>query len=166
MKRIAYSFLLIALISCGATPHVNYHTWVRFQDSTLHDCSLLNIRYEMLIVTPYRAVYYHGDSIYFIPFRKIKRIYQEHEKTELGTYIGGAVGLTAGFLGVYLSHPQHAQFGPALVPLFTLAAGLLIGHNFDKNISVFDVSRSDDIELLKQFALYPEHEPPELQRIK
>lgn len=162
MKRIAYSFFLLSLFSCGSSSHVNYHTWVRTQDSILHDYSLIAVRTNELLVTSYRVVPYAGDTVFSVPFSGIKQVFQEHETSNTGTYVGGAVGFAAGFLGVYLSHSQiHGQLGNSFIPLVTLAAGSLIGHNFDKNISEYDVSQPDEVLLLKKFSQYTDTKPPE-----
>ena len=157
MKRIAYSFLLVLLflLSCRSSPNVNYHTWIRLHDSLLHDYSLISVRNEALLVTSYQAVFDKSATVFSIPLSRITQVYQEHEMSNTGTLVGRVIGFFAGLFG--FRKLGDIDYGEE---------GSLLGHNFDKNKSEYNVHDRDDLMLLKEFALFPDKEPPELQKIK
>ena|SRR5947209_17459004 len=56
MKRIAYSFLLVTLLSCGThSPSSHNRITLQFRDSIIKDFYLLSVRDSSLVVAPYQT---------------------------------------------------------------------------------------------------------------
>jgi hypothetical protein len=155
MKRIAYSFFLLLLISCGSSRRPNYHTWVQLQNSTVHDYSLISVRKDELLVSRYTPVFDSSVTVFAIPLSHIIQVRQEHEMTSSGTLVGRAIGYIVQLFG--FKKMGDIDYGDE---------GSLLGHNFDSNRSDYNVGDPHDLLKLKEFSFFPDGEPPELQKIK
>jgi hypothetical protein len=177
MKRIAYSFLLIFLLSCGSAPSSSTnHITIEFRDSVIKDFYLLAVRDSALVVTPYTTDYASIDSLnaqaQVVPFKKVGRLYKNSSASlddELWAGTTGFVlgGCYSGFSSLAASYgdagPGKFNFG---LPIGGFAGGLVLGLLMNNAYSERFLDSKEHLELVKARAFYKEGEPPELQKIK
>jgi hypothetical protein len=182
MKRAAYSFLLIALLSCGSsTPSSRSRVTVQFRDSIIQDYYLLSVRDNSLVVAPYSE---EGETVStliksasILPFENIDLVLHRGEMTPGdillpasaigvggcigGCYSGGGISLTGDGGGDHGS--EYALYGLGIGCGIGAAAGYLISSQ-DRE---FQPSKKNDMEKLKNlYSFFKIVEPPELKKIK
>ena len=183
MKRIAYSFLLIAVLSCGhSEPSSHNRITVQFRDS-IKDYFLLSVRDSSLIVAPYRSepteMFQLVSDMKKIPLNTIEKIYNKgtgYPSSIVFPTLGLAACLECAATPIHLGsdgggmseadikavHQKQIYF-----PIIGAIAGGLFGYYAlyrDKEVSI---KTADDIRNLKIFfAFYPDKEPPQLRIIK
>jgi hypothetical protein len=177
MKRIAYSFLFVALLSCGSSPSSsNFVIKIEFRDSVINDYFLLSVRDSALVITPYTTDYASIDSLnahaQVVAFSKIGRLYKTSSASlddELwfgatGCAVGGCYSVIPYFFGGG-SGDGHPKYNVA-IPIGGLAGGLVLGLLANSSYSERFLDSKEHIELVKSRAFYKNGEPPELQKIK
>ncbi|MEP7233953.1 MAG: hypothetical protein ABI778_01535 [Ignavibacteriota bacterium] len=180
MKRIAYCFLLIFLLSCGSSPSSsNYHIKIEFRDSVSNDYYLLAVRENALVITPYTTDYDSIDSLNakaeLVPFAKIARLYKTSSASlEDELWFGGtALGISgcySAFLYTFSGVSGHGgtpKFDVAF-PLGATGGGLLLGLLVNNSYQELYLDTPEHLEKVKSRACYKEGdlEPPELRNIK
>jgi hypothetical protein len=181
MKRIAYSLLLIFLLSCGnAVPSSRSHVIIQFRDSIIHDYFLLSVRDNSLVVAPYSE---EGETVstliksaFVIPMEKIELVLHRGETTSgdillpasglgVGGYIAGCYsGGGLNCLGSGGAHASdYALYGMGIGCGLGAAAGYLISSQ-DRQ---FQPSKKTDMEKLRsEYSFFKIVEPIELQNIQ
>lgn len=177
MKRIAYSFLLVALLSCGSSPSSsNFVIKIEFRDSVINDYFLLAVRDSALVISPYTSKNTSIESLnahaQVVAFSKIGRLYKTSTASLEDELWFGAAGCAAGgcysvipylFAGGGDGHPGKYDFG---IPIGGLAGGLVLGLLANSTYSERFLDTKEHIELVKTRAYYKDVEPPELQQLK
>jgi hypothetical protein len=184
MKRIAYSFLLIALLSCGKSqPSSSTNRIViQFRDSVIRDFYLLSVRDESLVVAPYTednvSIKSLVDSAHVVPFSKIEALYKRSRPDASEVIGSGFVGcLVGGVCGCftalpYVSFGDHSGDGKKAEQnlLFGFGSGIVTGvvlglieNTSDKQ---FFLDTKDHLNDVRERAVYPHYEPYELQKIR
>ena len=177
MKRIVYSCLLIALLSCGSSRQDDYHIKVAIRDSTINDFYLLSVRKFTLVVSPYYGNIITDDSLVahaqVIPFDKIEAIYyRAKESTGIlpglgGSLFGTAVGCVAGGYSMKQEGDLLTLFAGGTIGAFLgFGAGMLIANALQQPKEKFLVDFWRHTDQLRTQAIFPEIEPSELQKIK
>ena len=177
MKRIAYSFLLIVLLSCGhSIPSSQNRITIQFRDSIITDYFLLSVRNNSLLVAPYTHKEVEVETLLAtakkISFNTIDHIYVLNNPN-YGTAVlsgcgGGCIGAfaTCNFsLGSDGGRPASPAAPYAIGGGFL--TGFLVGYllsNADKEYSTTD--KIDMERLNSTHSLFRVIEPPELQKIK
>jgi hypothetical protein len=173
MKRIAYSFLLIFLLSCGPRSELKGNrVLINFRDTIPHEYYLIAVHDSGLVVSP--GFFDNAGSPFIIPFSRISRVRHDVGGKTTGMLLGGLIGCTSamgtaiaiGTAGGNAGSGEGVAFGAAFVSLPALALGMIIGYNSSDDDKIFDLSKAHDRDALREFARYPDHEPPELQKIK
>jgi hypothetical protein len=179
MKRIAYSFLLIALLSCGshlASPGNRIRLQIR--DSTIEDFFLLAVRNDAVVVSPFRDDDIVADVLiahaHVISFAKTEAIsYKPERSASILPGLGGClIGTAAGcLLGGYSTKGEgdiSTLLGYGTVGgTAGFAAGMLIAIALKSQPDdkvIYDIKSHTDE--LRDHAIYYDQEPPELQKIK
>jgi hypothetical protein len=178
MKRIAYFFLLIVIMSCGSDMFSSKnHIRLQIRDSTIRDFYLLSVRQNSFIVSPYKEEAVTIDSLLAgarsIPFEKTAAItYRLERSISILPGLGGClIGTIGGCVAGGYASKQEGDIGTWLAyggagGLFGFTAGMLIAtalQNSDERI-LYEVE--NNVEELRNLAIYPNDEPPELQKIK
>ena len=180
MKRIAYSFLLIFLLSCGShTPSSHNRITLQLRDSVIHDYFLLSVRDSSFIVSPYtnRSITNDGliGSAEVVPIQKIEKIIIKGDHSPLILLLPGMAGCIGGW-GATQNGASFFSVGGVGPPAskaqpYASLGGFLIG----ASIGYFEAYRdkelaprkADDLKNLQNFyALFPNTEPLDLQKIK
>jgi len=180
MKRIAYSFLLIALLSCGASRDTEKrsHFVIKMRDSVEKEFLLLSVRSDTLIVSPYDAIgiVLPGSligSAETISFSRIERIYIPHIYNGnsvfwggfAGCFLGGCIGSVVWMNANQGSDQGHLTAAPYIGIALGIPAGMLVGYLMQSGDSQYSLSSELDINILRKHAFF-QTEPPELQKIK
>src|SRR5438552_293094 len=115
MKRIAYSFLFVALMSCSSAPSSSSNRiQVEFRDSVIKDFYLLAVRDSALVVAPYTTDYSSIDTLisdaHIVPFHKVEHLYKNSSPSLSDELWAGGTGFAIG--GCY-----------SIVPYFFAGAG-------------------------------------------
>ena len=177
MKRIAYSFLLVALMSCGNNlPTAENVIRIEVQNTAPTEYVLLSLRGQSLVVSKYvteaRPVYSLIASAQIIPLDKVDRIYYDHQasigSTGLpgigGCFLGTAAGCGTGLsLGKGFSTVVAGGF---IGGFLGFALGIIIGTKISTSEKIFFPERKDDVDEIRKLVFFPDGEPPELQKIK
>ena len=165
MKRIAYSFLLIFALSCGtgSSSSSDHVIKVTFRNLSIQDYVLLSVRSDGLVVNSILA----NSDPELISFQKIKRVYNPGIKTLPSSLLGGFLGCTAGFVASTVSLRGYDALAAVIVlmPLGILS-GTVIGCNAADAVGEYNLSKPDERTRLAKLSMYPDTEPPELQKIK
>jgi len=177
MKRIAYSFLLIFLLSCGASRDTSKrsHFVIKMRDSLQKEFLLLSVREDTLIVSPYETYGISGSligSAEAIPFRVVERIYIPHTYVGNSVFWGGFAGcFVGGCIGsaVYTNGNEDGRNRYPNAPYIGIAlgipAGMLVGYLLQSGDTHYSLTSQLDIAGLREHAFF-QTEPPELQKIK
>ena len=164
MKRIAYSFLLIFLLSCGSSSHLQGNrVRIQFRDSMYQDFELLAVRDSSLIVQPYAE----KNIPELIPFSQIDRVYHDADGKILGGIYGCGVGGVA--LGSAAAIAIQGEYsGLAVVAAIAIGGifGMPVGCAIAKDDAGYDPYDHLDLLSIKYYSTYRYGEPPELQKIK
>ena len=171
MKRIAYSFLLIFLLSCGSQSDLQRTTIrVQFRDTLTapDEYYLLSVRDTALVVEP--GFYGMGNTPRVIPFSQINRVFHDNGGKTSGFLLGGLIGCSAVLIPAAIFGATHnvgggegLAIGGALISIPAMVAGGIIGCALAEGEKEYAPSSNDT---LRSFAKYPDTEPPELQKIK
>lgn len=172
MKRIAYSLLLIFVMSCGSTSSKpdNLIT-LQFRDLSMKKYFLLAMRDSSMLVSSIDSIL-DFSSVQKIYFSEIARVRKVRSAVPSGAFAGTAIGLAAGAITApYIIHSQgEARQGDFFIQeLFaggTAVVGGMIGCIASGDQIAYDMTDPADRESLKQFPLFREGEPPQLQKIK
>jgi len=176
MKRIIFSFLVIFVMSCGSRSELKgTRINILFRDSVLipHQYALLFVRDSGIVVAP--GFYDAPGSPLFIPNGNIFRVYHAGDGKSKGMFFGGLIGGAAGMgttIAIGVSQGgntgggEGVGFTAAIVAVPSIALGMIIGYNLAHDEDEYDLERSHDRYELGGYAKYPDHEPPELQKIK
>jgi hypothetical protein len=164
MKRIAYSLLLIFLLSCGTRSTLQEnHIRVFFRDSTSQVFDLLFVRETALVVQSGKS-----NETSLIPFSGIDHVNINVHGRRNGSLLGfflGSVGTAA--LGVAILPAGYAILSWLIfVTLPATIAGPIIGTAISSDEAAFNLDKIHDRQELGSYAKYPDYEPPELQTIK
>jgi len=172
MKRIVYSFLLIALMSCGAArqEHDDIIT-LQFRDLSTRRYYLLSMRDSSMLVSSIDSTldFFTAEKISFSKIAYVRRV---RSSASSGTFAGAGIGLAAGAVTApFVIHSKgEAREGdfPAQITfaLGTCIAGGLIGCVASGDQITYDLTVPTDRESLKQFPLFRDGEPPQLRNIK
>jgi hypothetical protein len=176
MKRIAYSFLLIVLMSCSTAPSSSSNRIkVEFRDSVIKDFYLLAVRDSALVVAPYMTDYTSIDTLIsysqVIPFQKVEHLYKISNASMSDELWAGGTGFV--LTGCYSLLPYFFAGGDGSpgkydvgLPIGGLAAGLVIGLVVNTANTERFLDSKEHLELVKNRAFYKNGEPPELRKIK
>jgi hypothetical protein len=176
MKRIAYSFLLVAVLSCGRAPSSSSNrVKIEFRDSVINDYYLLAVRDSALVIAPYSTDYSSIDTLIahaqVIPFRKVEHLYKNSSASLSDELWAGGTGLAIG--GCYSCVPYFfAGSGDGTpkydvgLPIGGFAAGLFLGLIMNTGYHERFLDSKEHLELVKSRSFYQNGEPPELQKIK
>ncbi len=164
MKHIAYSFLLIFVLSCGSSSHLHgNHVRILFRDSMYKEFQLLAVRDSSLIVQSYAE----NNTPELIKFSRIDRVYHDANGKFYGGIYGSAAGVVAlGVAGAFTFTGAYGGIGVAAAIALGGILGMPIGCAAAKEDSGYDPNDKSDVLSIKAFALYQYGEPPELQKIK
>ena len=177
MKHIAYSFLLIFLLSCSSAPSSSSNRiTIEFRDSVIKDFYLLAVRDSTLVVAPYTTDYSSIDSLvadaHTVPFEKVEHLYKNSSPSLGDELWAGGTGLVIGgcYAFLYTLAGSYGDGGFAKynvgLPIGGLAGGLILGLLFNNTYSERFLDSKEHLELVKYRAYYKNGEPPELQKIK
>jgi hypothetical protein len=61
---------------------------------------------------------------------------------------------------------EGVAFTGVIVSIPAMIIGMIIGYNVSTDEKGFDVYNAHDRDVLREYSQYPDHEPPELQKIK
>jgi hypothetical protein len=177
MKRIAYSFLLLFVMSCSSAPSSSSNRIViEFRDSVIRDFYLLAVRDSALVVAPYTTDYSSIDSLvaeaHTVTFRKVEHLYKNSSPSLGDELWAGTTGFAlAGCLSAipYIfdygsgdGHPGRYNVG---IPIGGFAAGLILGLVLNYTYSERFLDSKEHLELIKKRAFYKNGEPPELKLV-
>jgi len=179
MKRIAYSFLLIAFMSCGPSldTRMYSHVAIKFRDSLEKEFLLLSVREDRLIVSEYDSEGKILDgsligSAEAIPFTRVEKIYHPLGPDGLPIFLGGLAGcVCGGVIGTAVYYDANAGGGnrypkaPYIGIAIGLPTGILIGYLLQSGDSHYSLSSTKEVDELRQHSFF-HTEPPELQKIK
>ena len=171
MKRIAYSFLLIFLLSCGSRSDLKGNRIsIHFRDTLMipHEYYLLSVRDTSLVVAP--GYFDQGGTPTVIPFSKISSVYHSTDERFWYMLLGGVTGCTIADATVIAiaahngggGSGEGVAFAAALLDIPAILGGMAIGCALSDDEKGYVPSSGT----LKDFAKYPVIEPPELQKIK
>ena len=181
MKRIAYSFLLILLLSCGGShaPSSRNRITVQFKDSVIKDFYLLAVHDSTLVVSPYTGAaataFELSESAHAVPFEKIEKIYfsgRDYATPLFAGCAGGCIGFCSTGYKLDISGDDDGMTtqGRKLQPYFTgvgFLAGFLIAYFTIDTDKEFSLLKKNDLDNLRNVhSFYNEKEPSELQKIK
>jgi hypothetical protein len=166
MKRVAYIFLLVFLLSCGSRSELQGNRIkVLFRDSTTAEYHLVAVRDSTLLVT---SDFSNENKL--IEFSKVDRIYHNVDGKSIGKVLGGLVGFGVGSLTAFTLFPLSDGSGidmrRGLLIIPTTITGAIVGFALSKDDKGFDLSDPIDKSSVKGFSKFPFGEPPELQKIK
>lgn len=184
MKRLVYSFLLIALLSCGSSnPSSHNRITVQFRDS-IKDYFLLSVRDSSIVVAPYRStsveMFELLSDMKSIPLNSIEKIYSKGSGNSSSIFFP-SLGLAACFEcaaspihistgdggGMSEAEVKSVQQKQIYFPIIGAVAGGLFGYYAlyrDKEIAI---TTADDIKIFREwYAFYPDREPPQLRIFK
>ncbi len=175
MKRITYSFLLIALFTgCSSRSELKgSRILIQFRDTIPHEYNLLSVRESALVVEP--GAYDSPGQPFIIPFSRINHVIHDVGGKATGTLLGGAAGwgavLVAAIIYLVAAHPDIGSgegfgFGVAFISLPAIVIGMATGYIISTDEGAFDTSKAHDRDALRDFSRYPDQEPSELQKIK
>jgi hypothetical protein len=173
MKYILSIFLLFCLYGCSSkSPLEKNRVRLEFRDSVSHEYHLLSIRDSGLVVMP--GYYDLKGPAEFISFSKLYRAYYHTGGKSTGMWAGGITGFIAPIvgLGIYASSKNQTGDGLGLIFAATAVAypgaalGVIIGYLVTTDEDTFDLSTAHDRDVLRQYSIFPNEEPPELQKIK
>ena len=181
MKRIAYSFLLVALLSCGSdVPTPKNRITLQFRDSVIKDYYLLSVREHSLAVSSYRGAEETDSSLInaaeIIPFGKIESIYYKGRTNFTDIALpasvlgcaGSAYGASIGGLSILGDgNGPHGWAYTGIGMACGCAVGAVGGYLLSSQERQYNPSLSSDIKKLQsERSFYHTAEPPELQKIK
>ncbi len=184
MKRIVYSFLLIAVLSCGhSEPSSHNRISVQFRDS-IRDYFLLSVRDSSLIVAPYQSksveMYQLLSDMQNIPLNKIEKIYDKgtgYPSSIVFPALGGAAlaecatgtlrfsSGDGGGMSEAESKVQHQK--QIYFPIGGAIAGGLFGYYAiyrNREVSIATANAMKNFRIW--YAFYPDQEPVQLRMIK
>ena len=175
MKHRYYFVLLIFLTSCAARPDAERsRVRLELRDSLSHEYYLLSVRDSGLVVLP--GYYNLKGPAKFMPFSKISHVYYYTDGKTGGTISGGLIGCAVGVgsvLAIGLAQPSRVTQGgegvaiaAAFIGMLAIIPGAIIGYLVSSDEDVFDLSKAHDRDALRQYSIFPDYEPPELQKIK
>ena len=177
MKRIAYSFLLIVLFSCGRVPtESRSRIVIEYRDST-REYFLLAVRERSLLVTPYNPSWSTLDTLYStaftVEFTDVQAIYKKSRASTSDILFPALLGCIGGGLGGFaIGAPNwftdNTSFiAPIVIGMF---GGIFIGSGIgiltNDEYKRFFLDSKEHISEVRNHATYVDHEPPELQTIK
>ena len=184
MKRIAYSLLLIFLLSCGSSnPSSHKRITVQFRDSIIKDYFLLAVRDSSLVIARYRKGNIDMDDLIAesqnVPLNKIEKIYDKgsgYPSSIVFPLLGCAACAECAATPIHFGSDgggmtdaelKIVHQNQILFPFIGAVAGGLFGYYAfyrDKEISF---QTQDDIKKFRMwYAIFPDREPPELRKIK
>ena len=149
MKRIIYSFLLVALLSCGPSHPLNY-VKIDFRNRSSDNFYLDSIHDSTLAV---RRIGATGDSMMTIRFDTIEHIYLQGN-TLLGEWTGcfGGLALGMGVRQVVVSPYDRSHddglTGVVVMPFVPL--GILIGNKIADKMHEIDLLSPSGQDRLKR----------------
>jgi hypothetical protein len=185
MKHITFCFLLIALLSCGSSrPSSHNRITLQFRDSIIKDYYLLSVRDSSLVVAPYQTGNVEMNQLITesqnISVNTIERVYAKGDHQSSALFFSTLAG--AG-LGACAASPPHLTTGDGggmteaevkaqqqrliFFPIGGAIAGGLFGYFAfyrDKEISI--ASHDNRRSFRTFYSIYPDREPPELQKIR
>lgn len=171
MKRAAYSFLLILLLSCGNAPKLsNNRIRIEFRDSVKEQYYLLAVRDSSLVVSHDMQTPDSTAGAAVIPFARIRKIICFPDTTDTKMLTGMSLGVVAGIVAPTLATPLIGTAGAAYMILYLVPIGMvtggIIGCESSRSRSEYDPYRPVDRNHLKALARFPYSEPEYLQKIK
>jgi len=183
MKRIGYSLLFIAFMSCGGVQRPSSSTnriVIQFRDSVIKDFYLLSVRENSLVVAPYQAYDVSIDSLIasaaVVPFSKIEALFKKSRPSASDVagwgFMGCMVGGAAGFISCapYVSWTGDGGDDKRAIQNFYFGlssgflTGILIGIFHNMSDEEFYLNSKENIERVRKRAIYPNYEPYELQQ--
>jgi hypothetical protein len=163
MKRIAYSFLLIFLLSCGSSSQQsNNRIRIEFRDSVKQQYYLLAVRDSALIVSTIPVESDNDIDGKLIRFAQVRKVFRAGDSTDSGLLTGIIIGALPGS-ALYLFLPTPIMALPLAIGMII---GGVIGCAISRSESEFDPRNPHDRYYLRELARFPAAEPPELQKIK
>ena len=176
MKRAAYIFLLLFLVGCGSKSELKGNRIrIHYRDSTQnpHEYYLLAVRDSVLVIKP--GFYDPPGPPELLLLSKIDRIYTSSRGKIIGTFFCGVAG-AAVLLGtdIALSNAYVKEEGAGMQAAFLAIPAIIVGAVLGSGAGsaifhdeiFYTPSKLQDLEELRGLALYPDTEPPELQKIK
>ncbi len=179
MKRIAYSLLLVLLLSCASRMGTDENRIrVQIRDGQIEDFFLLAVRSDCLVVAPFKHEAIPADSLIahakIIQLSTIQGIaYKPEQSASLWPGLGGcAIGAFSGCLGgAVVSSPQ---INPTYVGVGFVGGGVLgffsgmaIAHILAKDPDyLWLLNPAGHIDKIRHIEFFRNYEPPELQLIK
>ncbi len=176
MKRIAYSLLLIFLLSCGSKSELKGNRInVFFRDSLTipHEYYLLFVRDSALVVAP--GFYDAPGKPITIANSKINHVLHSGDGKVKAMFLGGIIGCTTaaatvGIIGIHNRGNTEGGLGigvtAAVAAAPALVLGMIIGYNLAADEDKYNLEKEGDRYELGGYAKYPDTEPLELQKIK
>jgi hypothetical protein len=168
MKKFLILLLLFPLISsCTAVrPEVAHRVSVQFTDSSEREYELLAVRDSSLIVGSPLLPPNEIGAAEVIPFSHVVSVYRRGVLNDGSTIWGILLGAGAGALVGSIPHNpgNHGDLFAITIPAGILIGAIMLGPKIIDRQYV--LSHPQDHVILQQFARFPGHEPPELQKIK
>jgi hypothetical protein len=174
MKHLYYLIILIFLAGCAGRPAAERsRVRLEFRDSVSHEYYLIAVRDSGLIVLP--GYYDLKGPAQFISSSKINHVYYYSNGKTTGMWIGGLTGfgvvLATSLVYLAVRHPdigggEGFGIGVSFISLPAIVIGMITGYLVSNDEDVFDISKAHDRDVLREVAIFPDKEPPELQNIK
>jgi len=173
MKQFYYFIVFVLLVGCGGRPAAERsRVRLEFRDSVSHEYYLISVRDSGLVVLP--GYYDLKGPAQFISSSKINHVYYYTNGKTTGMWIGGGAGYLSVLVALITYSATHNIGGDGLgliiaagiLTLPATAIGMNIGYIISSDEDMFDLSTAHDRDVLRQYSIFPDKEPPELQKIK